>query len=309
MNQSLSCRVATARLLVMAMVIAVSWSHSVCAQLPVSVQLEKPSRPLTGSAVELKYDFVAGEEILSKVVHLVSMDTKIEGTAEAVETRSVSMRRWKVAAVDKQGNVTFEHYIDKARMWQKVSGRPEVRFDSDSNEEPPELYKKVAATIGTSLATITLSPQGIVLGRESAQPNFNPGIGELAIPLPDRPVQVGQKWYVADELRISDAEGRYKRIQTRQLYTFQKIQSGVATIQVRTQVLTPVKDPKIRSKLIQRLQHGTIKFDVDAGRVRSRQMDLNERVIGFNGAASIMHYVARFTEEWSLEQASGGDSR
>ena len=309
MNQSLPCRVATARFFVLAMASAVSWSQSAQAQLPVSVQLEKPSRPLAGSAVQLKYSFVAGEEILSKVVHLVSMDTKIEGTAEAVETRSVSMRRWKVTAVDKQGNVTFGHYIDKARMWQKVSGRPEVRFDSDSKEEPPELYRKVAATIGTSLATITLSPQGIVRGRESAQPNFNPGIGELAIPLPSRPVQVGQKWYVPDELRISDAEGRYKRIQTRQLYTFQKIQSGIATIQVRTQVLTPVKDPKIRSKLIQRLQHGTIKFDVDAGRVRSRQMDLNERVIGFNGAASIMHYVARFTEEWSLEETSSGNSR
>ncbi|MDE0735556.1 MAG: hypothetical protein OSB47_07025 [Pirellulaceae bacterium] len=304
MNQSLSCRAASARLFVLVVIGAASWSQSVWAQLPASVQLEKPSRPLAGSAVELKYHFLPGEEILSRVVHLVSMDTKIEGTAETVETRSVSMRRWKVTAVDNQGNVTFGHYIDKAKMWQKVSGRSEVRFDSESDEEPPEIYRKVAATIGTSLATITMSPQGIVLGRESAQPNFNPGIGELAIPLPGRPVQVGQKWYVPDELRISDAEGRYKRIQTRQLYLFQKIQSGVATIQVRTQVLTPIEDPKIRSKLIQRLQHGTIKFDVDAGRVRSRQMDLNERVIGFNGAASIMHYVARFTEEWSLEETS-----
>ena len=275
------------------------------AQNPVSAQLEKSTRALNGTEFELKYHFEPGEEILSKVIHLVTMDTKIEGTAETVETRSVSLRRWKITDVDKRGNITFLHYVDKANMWQKVTGRPEIRFDSESDEQPHALYRNVAKTIGVSLATITISPQGVIVGRTSAQPNFNPGIGELTVPLPDRPVKVGQKWYIPDELRIADADGRYKRVQTRQLYTLQKVQTGIATIQVVTQVLTPIRDPKIRSKLIQRLQHGTIKFDLDAGRVRSKQMDLNERVIGFNGAASIMHYLTRFTEEWSVSDESG----
>ena len=275
------------------------------AQKPASVQLEKSTQVLSGTQFELKYRFQPGEEILSKVIHLVTMDTKIEGTAEIVETRSVSTRRWKITDVDKRGNITFLHYVDKAKMWQKVTGRPEIRFDSESDEQPHELYRNVAKTIGVSLATITISPQGVILGRESAQPNFNPGIGELTVPLPDRPVKVGQKWYIPNELRITGADGRYNRIQTRQLYTLQKVQTGVATIKVATQVLTPIRDPKIQSKLIQRLQHGTIKFDLDAGRVRSKQMDLNERVIGFNGAASIMHYLTRFTEEWSVSDDTG----
>lgn len=275
------------------------------AQKPASAQLEKSTQVLSGTQFELKYRFQPGEEILSKVIHLVTMDTKIAGTEEIVETRSVSIRRWKITAVDKRGNITFLHYVDKANMWQKVTGRPEIRFDSESDEQPHELYRNVAKTIGVSLATITISPQGVILGRESAQPHFNPGIGELTVPLPDRPVKVGQKWYIPNELRIATADGRYKRIQTRQLYTLQKVQTGVATIKVATQVLTPIRDPKIQSKLIQRLQHGTIKFDLDAGRVRSKQMDLNERVIGFNGAASIMHYLTRFTEEWSVSDDTG----
>ena len=283
------------------LVMVVCQQPAMAAEVPSSATLENSSRKLKGKRVELKYRFTVGEEVLSKVVHLVTMDTKIQGTEETVETRSLSNRRWKITAVDKYGNISFLHFVDKANMWQKVTGRPEIRFDSESSEKPHKLYRKVAETIGVSLATITISPQGVIVSRDNAKPHFNPGIGELVIPLPDRPVRVGQKWYIPNELRIAGADGRYKRVQTRQLYTLQKVQTGIATITLATQVLTPIQDPKIHSKLIQRLQHGTIKFDVDAGRVRSKQMDLNERVIGFNGPASRMHYQTRFTEEWSIE--------
>ena len=45
------------------------------------------------------------------------------------------------------------------------------------------------------------------------------------------------------------------------------------------------------------MQKGTIKFDVDAGRLLSRQMDLDQSVLGFNGPQSHMQYVSRTTEE------------
>jgi hypothetical protein len=71
----------------------------------------------------------------------------------------------------------------------------------------------------------------------------------------------------------------------------------VATIQVSTQVLTPVNDPKVKSQLVQRLQRGTIKFDLDTGRLLHKQMDASEEVIGFSGPESHMQYLARLTEE------------
>jgi hypothetical protein len=58
-----------------------------------------------------------------------------------------------------------------------------------------------------------------------------------------------------------------------------------------------VTDPKVQSQLVQRMQHGEIKFDIDAGRIRSKQMDLDETVIGFSGQNSVMKYLARLTEE------------
>jgi hypothetical protein len=70
----------------------------------------------------------------------------------------------------------------------------------------------------------------------------------------------------------------------------------VATIQVDSQVLSPVNDPAIEAQLIQRLSQGTVTFDLSRGRVLEQQLDLDKQVIGFSGPASSMHYVTRFTE-------------
>ena len=50
------------------------------------------------------------------------------------------------------------------------------------------------------------------------------------------------------------------------------------------------------AQLIQRASQGTIRFDIDAGRVVSQQTDLDKQVFGFRGEASTMHYETRFAE-------------
>ncbi|MCH5374869.1 MAG: hypothetical protein JJ992_12915, partial [Planctomycetes bacterium] len=70
-----------------------------------------------------------------------------------------------------------------------------------------------------------------------------------------------------------------------------------ATINVKSQVLTPLNDPALQSQLVQRIKKGFIKFDVDAGRILSQQMDSDEMVIGFNGPESNMKYLSRLTED------------
>src|SRR5439155_25945542 len=110
-------------------------------------------------------------------------------------------------------------------------------------------------------------------------------------------LKAGASWSIPDELRLPLEDGTIKKVQTQQQYRLEKVESGVATISVDTQVLTPVNDPKIQSKLIQRLQRGTIKFDIDAGRLLHKQLDIDQEVFGFSGPDSHMQYLARFTEE------------
>src|SRR3954471_22942415 len=100
-----------------------------------------------------------------------------------------------------------------------------------------------------------------------------------------------------DELRLATEDGTIKKIQTQQQFKLEKVEAGVATIAVATQVLTPINDPKLQSQLVQRLQSGTIRFDIDAGRLLHKQLDIDQQVFGFSGPESHMQYLARFTEE------------
>ena len=244
----------------------------------------------------LAYRMKAGQNVRSRVVHLVSMDTKIEGEFESLKSRSVSTRVFQISNVDDQGNMTFVHLVEDAELWQKVTGKDEVRYDSRRNEVVPENYIKVAEAIGKPLATITISPAGTIVRRDDAVSQFNPGIGMLMPQLPQRSVKIGQRWFGMEKVRVRLKSGRVQAIQLRKQYKLEQVKNGLATISVRTQVLTPVNDPKIQSQLMQRLQHGTIQFDLDAGRIYSSKMELDERVIGFRGAASMIHYLSRMTE-------------
>lgn len=245
----------------------------------------------------LRYKFTPGEVCRFKVTHLTTVDTKIRGASETAKTRSVSTKVWKIAGVDPQGNITFTYTVEDASMWQQLSGRPEVRYDSTKDKTPPPGYEYVAESVGEAMATVTIAPTGEILRREHARPQFNPNIGELTIPLPSHAVKIGESWSKEGELPIRLPAGTVKRIKTRHFFELKKVQTGVATIEARTEVLTPVDDPVVQSQLVQRVKHGEVKFDVDAGRVLQQQMDIDETVIGFSGPDSIMKYLARLSEE------------
>lgn len=269
--------------------------------------LEAAKKKLTNHSYRLQYKFSPGEVVRNKVVHLVAIETTIRGVTETAKTRSKSTKTWRITDVDEKGNITFSYMIENANMWQQLSGRQELSYDSTKDDKPPAEYQHVADSIGVPMATVTIAPHGKIVGRKNARSQFNPGIGELTIPLPEQAVKVGAQWATPGELPVRVKPGMpVNRIKIRQLYTLKKVQTGVATIGVQTQILSPINDPAIQSQLVQRIKKGEIKFDVDAGRVLSQQMDIDETVIGFSGPDSIMKYLARLTEETLKEEKVAG---
>ena len=193
--------------------------------------------------------------------------------------------------------MTFVHSVSDADMWSKISGRPEISYNSKSDAKPHPDYEAVATTIGVPLATVTIDPAGKVLKRESQRGPSSMGQGQITFPLPEGRVREGHEWFVPDEVVVRLADRRIQKIKTRQKYRLEKVQTGVATISIETQVLSPVNDSKVKSQLVQQLSHGTIRFDIDSGRMISKRLDWDETVIGFDGPDSILKYLARFTEE------------
>ncbi len=249
---------------------------------------------------ELKYKFREGDEIRIKVVQLVSMNTRIQGTEESMRSRSEAIKYLKVRSVDGQGNVSLDHQVERANMWQKISGQEEVRYDSTSNNPVPEQYEALNQRIGKPLTTVLITPSGQMLERKDHIFTYNPGIGLLLPPLPEGEVSIGHKWYMPDQTKVRLQDGRVKTIQLRKHYSLEKVENGLATIKQRTEILTPITDAKVKSQVIQRIQHGYLKFDIQAGRLFNSRLELDERVIGFNGPTSHMHYLGRLTEQSEL---------
>jgi hypothetical protein len=261
--------------------------------------LEK-AKENVASTYKLGYRFRPGETMRTKVVHLVTVESKIKGTAQNTKSRSVSTRAWIIREVDASGNITFDNVVEHVQMWNSVEGREEVHYDSAKDPTPPSGFENVATSIGKVLASIKIDPQGRILSRTNNQAQYNPGIGDLTVPFPPadkQPLKPGVTWSIPDVLSMPLDDGTIKKVQTQQQYKLDKVENGVATISVATTILTPINDPKLQSQLIQRLQRGTIKFDIDAGRLLHKQFDIDQQVFGFSGADSHMAYLARLTEE------------
>jgi hypothetical protein len=251
----------------------------------------------TGPKHDLRYRFAKGETVRSKVVQQSKIETTISGTSQTADMTSISTRAWRVTDVSQEGNMTFETSIESIDMRHKMSGRQEVKYNSQTDEKPPLGYESAAESVGKVLTQIVIDPAGKILKREKKNQASVDNINvQVVMPLPGDPIAVGESWSAPFDITITLEDQQTKVITARNRYQLDKVENGVATISVET-VLPPVNDPKIRAQLIQRLTRGTARFDLKAGRVLSQKTELDEQVIGFHGADSSLHYLGRFTEE------------
>jgi hypothetical protein len=221
----------------------------------------------------------------------------VAGTTQTAETRSTSIKVWQVQEPDSKGNAVFVHSVASVDMQQKLTGRQEVRYNSLTDTAPPAGYEDVAKAVGVPLAVIALDAQGGVVNREDKHTQSTSNPGAITIPLPSGDVAIGHQWDLPDDVTVNLKDGRVKKVKTRQRFTLVEVQDGIATIRLDTQVLSPIRDPAVEVQIIQGKANGLVRFDIEAGRIISQQTDVDERVNGFQGEASSLHCVTRFTEK------------
>jgi len=245
----------------------------------------------------LRYKFHDGETLRWQVAHRNNTRTSVSGTTKNAETSSKSVKLWRVKEVKSDGSAVFEHLVENVDMRHQMTGHPEVRYNSRTDKKPPTGYQQVAKSVGVPLSKITMDVRGRVVRRDKKveQSKENPGC--ITVPLPEEPIPIGHTWSFPHEIQAKLNSGGIKRIKALQTFTLKRVKTGVATIDVATRILTPIQDPALESQVMQYRSRGTVRFDIDAGRVLGQQMDVDQHVVGFSGQASSLHYLNRFTEE------------
>ena len=247
----------------------------------------------------LRYHFTPGEVLRWRVTHSFQMDSSIQGESETSEGRSESVKVWEVEQVE-GGAARIAFRIGSAKMRQKTDGQPETNYDSTSDDAPPSAFVRFADNIDRVLSRIEIDERGETRNRKDLRPlaqsegNFD----ALLIPLPKEPIAVGRRWNVRKTVPAATQQG-VKQVRVRRRYVLRKVVNDLAYIDVETDVLSPINDPTAKAQLMQVLGDGEVVFNMDAGRIVRRRLDLDEEIVGFSGHASTMRYRGRFQESLS----------
>ena len=247
--------------------------------------------------VTLAYRFHSGEKLDMDVAHRALTETTVGATSQSTETATDSRKTWTVVSVDEAGQATLEHSVDDVTMTSRTSDRGQIRWSSRGEDPAPPGYEQVKASLGVPLSRLVVDRSGRVLERRDLRPCPPSSTGDLVVvPLPEGAVAEGAEWTVPQEVVVEVPGGVRKAVRTRLRYELTAIRDGIATIRVDTTVLTPIDDPRLESRLLERIWNGTIEFDIDRGRVLRRATGIDRRVVGFEGPESSVRYKSSLEE-------------
>jgi len=275
---------------------------------PAEIPVDKASPPSLGAGKAetspqrpylLRYRFQPGEEVRWEILQQARVKTTVGGTTQVAESVTQSVKLWRVRECTPEGTVTFEHLVESVEMWQRLTGREEVRYSSRSPGDPPRGFEAIAASLNVPLATVTMDARGRILKRVRHPVKTLVDTEPLmTILLPEEPVSPGASWSFPYELEIPLENGMMKVVKAAEIYKLREVRSGVAIIEITTKVLTPINDPRLEAKLVQREREGVAHFDIEAGRLIRQEHELDRRVTGFSGQASLLQYSSRLTESF-----------
>jgi hypothetical protein len=245
----------------------------------------------------LQYKFKTGDTLRWEVDQRSSVSNTMQGTTQQAQTKTVSLKVWKVIDVTPSGEIEFLNLVERVRMENKLPDRAAMVFDSTSGEEPPPGFEDAARAVGVPLSSIRISPRGEVKNRDVKhhQPAADPH-EQVALLLPEGPIAIGDSWDQPIDVLVKVGDGGQKTIAARRKHTFKSVSAGVATIETEFQAISPTT-PEIDGQMAHRMVKGEIRFDIDNGRVLSQRLDVDRTVIGFAGDSSSMHLLTRLEEK------------
>lgn len=260
--------------------------------------------------VLLRYKFTKGMVIHSEVTHLAKNGTRIDSVQQEANSRTVTDKSWRVIDVA-DGLITFEYWIDGINMSQQVGDAEEIQYSSkEASDSIPPQFAMAADKVGTRVSTIRIDETGLVVARSDIHNPPHMGMGDVTMPLPRNPVSIGATWEIPREMKINRKDGTQRVVKFREFFKLEKISAGVATVSVKSEPLSTMGEPSEEAQVLQQLSNGTIRFDIDAGRMVSKELAWDHQVVAFSGAGSVLEYSARLDDQLvSADEPTATSSR
>ena len=242
----------------------------------------------------LAYKFKKGDVIKWKHDHQTVVETRFGAKSDKTSTRAQPEFEWTVKNVDDLGTIRFDIEMTRIKVLEQQGELDPVNYDSDGSKEVPASCAAYKERLGRVCSTYSISPNGQVVDSKS---NYHQikigGVGDNpVVAFPDKPIAIGHKWDVTNMVRAKDEFGALQPVQLRVRYVLEKVVDGKAHITFATATLNTQLDETVRSQIVTHLTRGFVVFDIEKGVLTNREIRWDERVIGYQGPESYMHYKA-----------------
>lgn len=273
------------------------------------VMLAVPAVPADEPAAttyQLAYRFEPGQTLEYVSEHASTIFVQVGDVADTVRHTVESGKRYDVASVDESGKAVLQPQIHYVRLTAEHQGQ-HIEWDSRSGEDAPAEFEGIEETINVSLGSVEVTPAGgitvvSVRGAPAGHSQLQEDHFDLFPTLPEEPIAVGDSWKENFEVQILANQNLKKTISMQRLLTLKSVENGRAVIDVRTLILSPIRDPIEEGQLIQRTPSGTITLDIESGRLLSREMKIDKRVVGFQGPQTSLQVVGTRNESLAAEE-------
>lgn len=261
---------------------------------------------LQAEDVLLRYKFAPGQVVQYEVSMHDEYDIRIGGSSDEPYSRQDSGKSYRVIAVNDDGSAVLEPTFDWIKIDVEQNGVRST-WDSRKGVPPPMELAAMADVVGKPNLRISVTPTGEVtkveslLGDQIEVDVDDPKQAALDVflRLPQESVEIGGTWREDFQGSVNvDPNVQLKKvIKMQRRYYLKSVEDGIATIQLRTVVLTPVQEPAQLMQLLRRQPQGTIKLDLDRGILISKSLAQQNQVQNFvPNQASVLTFKQQHTE-------------
>ncbi|HEY0983054.1 DUF6263 family protein [Schlesneria sp.] len=256
---------------------------------------------------QLVYHFKPGQFFHYEQSDRAELTTQSGSNQALAIQQTQTFRSFRVISVDDDGSAVIEPVVESVRMASQTGESGVVGYDSTKDEVIPKGFESLAGTVGRPLARFQVSANGrlnkVTLLVNDVPKKFaeaaektDPAINCLVV-FPEKAVKIGEKWSEKSDTPVSVGNNLTQDLGLIRVYELAKVENDIATIRFRTSLRVPMHDPDILRQIVQQTPSGTIEFDLKEGKILSRSLKIDEKVIGAFGPQTLLQAQGEMLEK------------
>lgn len=256
--------------------------------------------------VQLRYRFETGQVVRYAVVMNDDYKIHVGVTTEEPYSHQNSTKSYRVKSVNPDGSAELELTIEEIALEIFQNGE-KLKFNSKDKEtkDRQPVFLALEGLIGKPHLKLTISPQGEIsnytplVAKDQVPNDPESAAFDVLIALPEKSVAVGESWKedLTVKIGIAGTPGLQKPVRVQRNYTLKSYENNLATIEIKTRVLTVLEEAEEQMQLLRRRPQGTVVIDTKRGLLVSKQLNQDNEVTGFDMGASVINFRQKQEEK------------